>query len=115
MESLAAGKPILAWPMIAEQHLNARHVADIVGAGIKVHTKPRGTAAAVDVVIGRAEVEEKVRRLMDADSEGGKKIRARATWAQQAAKSAVSEGGASRVALQKLVDELRRTYRGIIE
>jgi hypothetical protein len=115
MESLAAGKPILAWPMIAEQHLNARHVADIVGAGIKVHTKPRGTAATVDVVIGRAEVEEKVRKLMDADSEAGKKIRARATWAQQAAKSAVSEGGASRVALQKLVDELRRTYRGIIE
>jgi UDP:flavonoid glycosyltransferase YjiC (YdhE family) len=95
MESLAAGKPILAWPMIAEQHLNARHVADIVGAGIKVHTKPRGTAATVDVVIGRAEVEEKVRKLMDADSEAGKKIRARATWAQQAAKSAVSEAVAS--------------------
>ncbi|CAD6336450.1 unnamed protein product [Miscanthus lutarioriparius] len=114
MESLAAGKPILAWPMIAEQHLNARHVADIVGAGIKIRTKPRGTAA-VDVVIGRAEVEEKVRRLMDVDSEAGKKIRARATWAQQAAKSAVSEGGASRVALQELVDELQRTYRGIVE
>ncbi|PWZ05231.1 UDP-glycosyltransferase 90A1 [Zea mays] len=116
MESLAAGKPILAWPMIAEQRLNARHVADIVGAGIRVKVleKPRGTAA-VDVVVGRAEVEEKVRKLMDADSDAGRKIRARATWAQQAAMSAVGEGGASRVALEKLVDELQRTYRGIAE
>lgn len=106
MESLAAGKP-----MIAEQHLNARHVADIVGAGVKIQIpKPRGTAAAVDVIVGRAEVEDKVRKLMDVDSEAGKKIRAKATWAQQAAKSAVSERGTSRVALQKLVDELQRTY-----
>ncbi|OEL16327.1 UDP-glycosyltransferase 90A2 [Dichanthelium oligosanthes] len=113
MESLAAGKPILAWPMIAEQHLNARHVADIVGAGVRIHTKPGGMAA-IDVV-GRAEVEEKVRMLMDADSEGAKKIRARATWVQQAAKSAVSEGGGSRVALQKLVDELQRAYGDIVD
>lgn len=50
---------------------------------------------------------------MDTDSDAGRKIRARATWAQQAAMSAVGEGGASRVALEKL--ELQRTYRGIAE
>lgn len=60
-------------------------------------------------------IEEKVRKLMDADSDARRKIRARATWAQQAAMSAVGEGGASRVALEKLVDELQRTYRGIAE
>ncbi|KAJ1259723.1 hypothetical protein BS78_10G177800 [Paspalum vaginatum] len=113
MESLAAGKPIMAWPMIAEQHLNARHVVDIVGAGIKGHTKPGGMAS-VDV-IGSVEVEEKVRKLMDADSAAGKKTRARATWAQQAAKSAVSEGGTSYVALQELVAELQRTYGDVVE
>ncbi|KAL6602920.1 hypothetical protein ACP70R_043281 [Stipagrostis hirtigluma subsp. patula] len=108
VESLAAGKPILAWPMIAEQHLNARHVADIIGAGVRIHTKAGGMAA-VDVV-GRAEVEEKVKVLMDADSEAGKRMRARATWAQLEAKSVVSEAGASRVAMQELVDELKSTY-----
>ncbi|WVZ79597.1 hypothetical protein U9M48_027161 [Paspalum notatum var. saurae] len=113
MESLAAGKPIMAWPMIAEQHLNARHVVDIVGAGIKVHTKPGGMAS-VDV-IGRVEVEEKVRKLMDADSVAGKKMRAKATWAQQTAKSAVSEGGTSHAALQELVAELQRTYGDVVK
>ncbi|TVU08038.1 hypothetical protein EJB05_41422, partial [Eragrostis curvula] len=101
MESLAAGKP-------PEQPLNAKHIADIVGAGVRIHTKAGGMAA-VDIV-GRKEVEEKVNALMDADSEVGKRMRAKATWAQQAAKSAVSEGGGSRVALQELVDELQRTY-----
>ncbi|TKW22618.1 hypothetical protein SEVIR_4G240300v4 [Setaria viridis] len=114
MESLAAGKPILAWPMIAEQHLNARHVADIVGAGVRIHTKAGGMAA-VDVVVGRVEVEEKVRTLMDADGEAGKKMRARAAWARRAAKSAVGEGGTSRVALGKLVDELQRTYGDVVD
>ncbi|KAL6839411.1 hypothetical protein ACP4OV_030681 [Aristida adscensionis] len=108
MESLAAGKPLLAWPMIAEQQLNARHVADIVGAGVRIRTKAGGLAA-VDVV-GRAEVEAKVRALMDADGEAGRRTRARAAWARLEAKSAVSDGGSSRVALQELVDELRRSY-----
>jgi hypothetical protein len=115
MESLAAGKPILAWPMIAEQSLNARHVADIVGAGVRIYKKAAGSMAmaAVDVV-GREEVKEKVRALMDVGSEAGKRMRARALWAQRAAKSAVSEGGASRVALGNLVDELQRTYGDVV-
>ncbi|GJM98083.1 hypothetical protein PR202_ga15059 [Eleusine coracana subsp. coracana] len=108
LESLTAGKPMLAWPMIAEQHLNARHVGDIIGAGIRIHSKPGGMEAVG--IVGRNEVEEKVKKLMDAHSEVGKRIRARATWARQAAKSAVSEVGASRVVLAELVDELQRTY-----
>ncbi|KAJ1259731.1 hypothetical protein BS78_10G178400 [Paspalum vaginatum] len=104
LESLAAGKPVLAWPMIAEQHLNARHVANIIGAGVRIAVK-----AGVDVV-GRAEVEEKVRELMDADSKEAKSMRERAARAQQAAKSAVSPDGTSAMALQNLVEELQRTY-----
>nr|ACL53799.1 unknown [Zea mays] len=104
MESLAAGKPMLAWPMIAEQHLNARHVANILGAGVRIALK-----VGADVV-GSAEVEEKVRELMDAESKAAKRMRERAVWAQQAAKSAVSHGGTSAMALLKLVEELQETY-----
>ncbi|CAL5048447.1 unnamed protein product [Urochloa decumbens] len=113
MECLAAGKPILAWPMIAEQHLNARHAANILGVGVRIDTKPGGMAAAGDVV-GRAEVEEKVRALMDAEGQAGKKMRKGAAWAQREAMSAVGEGGASRVALRELVDELQRTYGDVV-
>ena len=104
MESLAAGKPMLAWPMIAEQHLNARHVANILGAGVRIALK-----VGADVV-GSAEVEEKVRELMDAESKAAKEMRERAAWAQQAAKSAVSHGGTSATTLFKLVEELQETY-----
>ncbi|XP_040381282.1 UDP-glycosyltransferase 90A2-like [Oryza brachyantha] len=103
LESLAAGKPVLAWPMIAEQQLNAKHVVDMVGTGVRVGS---GGAA----VVGRAEVEEKVRTLMDAGGEAGQRMRARAAWARQAARSAVSDGGTSRVALQKLIGELQKSY-----
>jgi hypothetical protein len=109
MESLAAGKPVLAWALMAEQHLNAYHVADIIGAGVRImDVKITGGA-----VVERAEVERKVRTLMD-DGEEGRKIRERATWVQQAAKSAVSDGGTSYVALMKMVEELQRSYCDVI-
>ncbi|CAN6163603.1 unnamed protein product [Urochloa humidicola] len=114
MECLAAGKPILAWPMIAEQHLNARHVADVVGTGVRVRTTA-GTMEVAGDVVGRAEVEEKVRALMDAGGEAGRRMRERAAWAQRAAMAAVSEGGASRLALRELVDELQRTYGEVVD
>ncbi|CAL4941491.1 unnamed protein product [Urochloa decumbens] len=104
MESLSAGKPVLAWPLIAEQRLNARHVVDIVGAGVRVDAKAG--------FVERAEVEEKVRVLMDADGEVGKRVRARAAWVQEMARSAVSDGGTSRLALHNLVQELQTTYKG---
>ncbi|KAL6839413.1 hypothetical protein ACP4OV_030683 [Aristida adscensionis] len=107
IESLAAGKPVLAWPMMAEQMLNARHIVSFVGNGIKMDVKP---SAEMTTITGRMEVEEKVKKLMDADSEVGKRMRSRATWAQQAIKLATSDKGTSRITLQKLVEELQTTY-----
>ncbi|KAG2612568.1 UDP-glycosyltransferase 73B4-like [Panicum virgatum] len=108
MESLAAGKPLLAWPMIAEQHLNARHVANILGVGVRVAVRPGAG------VVGRADVEEKVRELMDAGSKAARSMRERAAWAQQAAESAVSRGGTSATTLRNLVEELQRTYGDVV-
>jgi UDP:flavonoid glycosyltransferase YjiC (YdhE family) len=108
MESLAAGKPLLAWPMIAEQHLNARHVANILGVGVRVAVRPGAD------VVGRADVEEKVRELMDAGSKAARSMRERAAWARQAAESAVSRGGTSAMTLRNLVEELQRTYGDVV-
>ncbi|KAL5224541.1 hypothetical protein ABZP36_011180 [Zizania latifolia] len=109
LESLAAGKPVLAWPLIAEQPLNAKLVVDVVGAGVRVDFNKTGGAATA-AVVGRAEVEEKVRILMDAGGEAGQKMRERAAWARQAMKSTVSDGGTSLAALHKLVAELQKSY-----
>ncbi|KAL5224160.1 hypothetical protein ABZP36_010799 [Zizania latifolia] len=112
LESLAAGKPVLAWPLIAEQQLNAKHVVDIVGAGVRVDFNKTGGAATA-AVVGRAEVEEKVRILMDAGGEAGQKMRERAAWARQAMKSTVSDGGTSLAALQELVQALQECYDAV--
>ncbi|KAL6606045.1 hypothetical protein ACP70R_041698 [Stipagrostis hirtigluma subsp. patula] len=109
LESLAAGRPLLAWPVMAEQAANAKHVADIIGAGVRVGVRTRGNAAAE--LVGRAQVGEKVRELMDG-GEAGQRMRDRAKHVQQAAREAVGEGGTSRLALRRLVDELRRSYDG---
>ncbi|KAJ1258359.1 hypothetical protein BS78_10G069300 [Paspalum vaginatum] len=109
LESLAAGRPMLAWPMMAEQAANAKHVADILGAGVRVGVKT-GANAALEVV-GRARVAGKVRELMDG-GEAARRTRASAERVGQAARAAVGEGGSSRLALRRLVDELQRTYDG---
>nr|CAB3469565.1 unnamed protein product [Digitaria exilis] len=104
LESLTgSGKPMLAWPGIAEQDANAKQVAEIIGAGARVRAK-----AGSGEVVGRAHVAEKVRELMDA-GEAGRRMRDRAEQVKQAARAAVGEGGTSRLALRRLVDELRRS------
>ncbi|EER89354.1 UDP-glycosyltransferase 73B4 [Sorghum bicolor] len=110
LESLAAGRPLLAWPVMAEQAANAKHVVDILGAGVRAGVRAGANVAAPEVV-GRVQVAKKVRELMDG-GEAGRRMRARAEQVRQAARAAVGEGGTSRLALRRLVDELQRTYDG---
>uniref|UniRef100_A0A0D9WMR5 Glycosyltransferase n=1 Tax=Leersia perrieri TaxID=77586 RepID=A0A0D9WMR5_9ORYZ len=108
LESLAAGKPMVAWPVMAEQAANAKLVADIVGAGVRVRVDRR-TNGGGGGIVGRAQVAEKVRRVMDGGEEG-RTMRAKAEEVRRAAIAAVAEGGTSTAALRRLVDELRSSY-----
>ncbi|CAL5046487.1 unnamed protein product [Urochloa decumbens] len=109
LESMAAGRPVLAWPVMAEQAANAKHVADVLGAGVRAGVKA-GAKSALELV-GRERVAAKVRELMDG-GEAGERMRARAEDVGRAARAAVGEGGTSRIALQRMVDELRWSYSG---
>jgi hypothetical protein len=107
LESLTAGRPVLAWPVMAEQAANAKHVAGVLGAG--VHAGVKAGANAPPELVGRAQVAGKVRELMDG-SEAGRRMRASAEHVGRAARAAAGEGGTSRIALQRMVDELQRSY-----
>ncbi|OEL24382.1 UDP-glycosyltransferase 73B5 [Dichanthelium oligosanthes] len=109
LESLATGQPMLAWPVMAEQAANAKHVADILGAGVRMGVKAGANAA--PELVGRAHVAGKVRELMD-DGQTGRRMRASAEHVRKATRAAVGEGGTSRLALRRLVDELQRSYDG---
>ncbi|KAK1267972.1 UDP-glycosyltransferase 73B4 [Acorus gramineus] len=103
LESLSAGLPMLAWPMIGEQQLNAKFVVDEARAGLRIPTGP----ADVDVgIVGRAVIAEGVEELMG--GEKGKRARERARELGEAGKRAVQPGGSSYTCLTELIDELRR-------
>lgn len=83
-----------------------KHVADIISAGVRVGMKSRAAA-----IIGRAQVAEKVRDLMDYDDKG-QRLRGRVERVQQATRVAAGEGSTSRLAVQRLIDELQGSYEG---
>ncbi|CAM8888243.1 unnamed protein product [Rhodiola kirilowii] len=98
-ESLCAGVPILAWPMMAEQHLNARMVVEELKVGVRAETCD-GTVRGFVKAEG---VERSVNRLF-----GDEEVRRRVAEVKEMAAAAVAEGGSSWRALTELIDEASR-------
>ena len=99
LESVCAGVPILAWPMMAEQHLNARMVEEEIKVGLRVETcdgRVRG-------FVRREGVRKTVRELME--GERGKEARKKVKELAQLARKAVQEGGSSWSTLESLLRE----------
>ncbi|XP_075479559.1 UDP-glycosyltransferase 90A1-like [Primulina tabacum] len=101
MESISAGVPILAMPFMAEQHLNARFVAEEIGVGPRILSR----GGSVRGYVAAEEVEMKARELM-----GGRKVAEEvskrvAEWGR-AAHGAIKEGGSSWLTLDLLIDDV---------
>ncbi|KAL2492729.1 UDP-glycosyltransferase 90A1 [Abeliophyllum distichum] len=102
MESLSANVPILAFPMMAEQHLNARLVVEETGLGLRImpsNGSVRGFVAAENV-------EKMVREFME--GEKGKAVRRKVEEISDAACAATEEGGSSWRSLNFLIDDVCR-------
>lgn len=102
LESISAGLPILAWPMIAEQSLNAKLIVDGLGAGLRVKREQKCGSA---VVVSREAICEGVRELMG--GEKGRNARERAQALARVARRAVEDGGSSDGNLSKMIAQLR--------
>ncbi|KAK9058220.1 hypothetical protein SSX86_023060 [Deinandra increscens subsp. villosa] len=100
LESICAGVGILAMPLIAEQHLNARMVVEEVGMGLRLW--PRDKVARG--VVGAEEVAEVAVELMR--GEGGRRVRKRAEEVREGAYGAMKEGGSSSRTLDVLIDHV---------
>ncbi|XP_050215999.1 probable UDP-glucosyl transferase 73B6 [Mercurialis annua] len=102
LESVSAGVPILAWPMIAEQPLNAKLIVDGLGAGMSIK-RVRNSESGVAVT--RRDICDGVRELMG--GEKGRNARERAEALGRVARRAVQKGGSSDDSLRKMIDKLR--------
>ncbi|CAN0860226.1 Scopoletin glucosyltransferase [Linum grandiflorum] len=101
LESVSGGVPILAWPMMAEQALNAKLIVEGLGAGLRLEKK-----IGDGVMFKREAISEGVRELMGGGK--GRDARERAQALCRVAHKAVQKGGSSHEAMSRLVSELRQ-------
>ncbi|MCE3050662.1 hypothetical protein HAX54_047773 [Datura stramonium] len=105
IESICAKVPILAWPMMAEQHLNARMVVEVIKIGLRVET----CDGSVRGFVKWEGLETPAKELME--GEKGEEARKKVKEVGDAAINAVKEGGSSWQALNELIHELTETER----
>ncbi|PKI40203.1 hypothetical protein CRG98_039396 [Punica granatum] len=98
LESLINGVPLIAWPLYAEQTMNATMLTDQLGIAARSRElMPNG-------VLGRHEIEKMVRTVMNKEDAKGETIRARSQDLKRTALLAVAEGGSSYAALSQFYD-----------
>lgn len=99
LESVCHGVPMIAWPLYAEQHMNA--VILVEGIGIALRPKQRE-----DGVVERGEIAKVVGDLME--GERGKVVRRKVTELQAEASSALTAGGTSFQALEEVANKWKK-------
>ena len=99
LEAVAAGVPMLAWPMTGDQFFDARLLVDEARVAV------RACAGGVGIVPDAGELASV---LADATGEKGRDMRARAKEIAAEAARAVKEGGSSYADLDGLVQEIRK-------
>ncbi|KAI4388028.1 hypothetical protein MLD38_000404 [Melastoma candidum] len=100
LESICAGVPLLAWPLAAEQQLNARMLTEELGVGIRVKTENGSVRGFVTCEA----VERAVRDLMERDR--GETARKRVAELRDMAWKAAEPGGSSWMALEDLIADV---------
>ncbi|KAM0841876.1 hypothetical protein ACQ4PT_058734 [Festuca glaucescens] len=97
LEAVAAGVPMVCWPMYAEQRMNKVFIVEDMKLGVAMDGYD-------EVMVKAGEVEAKVRLVMG--SEQGKEIRERARLAKQMAADALESGGSSTAAVVDFLNSL---------
>ncbi|KAB8102063.1 hypothetical protein EE612_033278 [Oryza sativa] len=108
LESISMGVPILAFPMAAEQKLNAKFVVDVLRVGLRVWPKKRKDDME-NGLVAREEVQVMVRELIF--GEEGKRVSTRVSELAVLSKKAMEIGGSSYTKLEEMVHEISELTR----
>ncbi|CAI8608957.1 unnamed protein product [Vicia faba] len=102
LESLTNGVPIIAWPLYAEQKMNATMLAEELGAAVKTTVMPTKN------VVGREEIARLVTNLVGQNGESNHRMRDRVREIKVSAEKALCQGGSSYNALSKMAKVIER-------
>ncbi|KAF3671765.1 UDP-glucose flavonoid 3-O-glucosyltransferase 7 [Capsicum annuum] len=105
LEGVAAGVPMVTWPLSAEQFFNEKLLVEILKIGVPVGAQAWSQRTDSRVPINRENIQRAVTKLMvgqEADE-----MRRRAAALGKSAKMAVEKGGSSDNSLVSLLEELR--------
>ncbi|VAI85056.1 unnamed protein product [Triticum turgidum subsp. durum] len=109
LESITMGVPILAFPLGAEQKLNAKFVVDVVHMGLRVWPKEDADKEGSGLVVS-GDVQVLARELIF--GEEGRRAAARASELSASSRKAMDVGGSSYENLTKMVHEVCETRAG---
>ncbi|KAA8518137.1 hypothetical protein F0562_015611 [Nyssa sinensis] len=90
MESIYAGVPMLTFPLFVDQYHNSKLIVEDWGIGLKLKQR-----VGEEYVIGREEIAETVKRLMDLNGNEGRELRKRAKELQETCQRAIKLGGST--------------------
>lgn len=104
LESITSGVPMIAWPLYAEQKLNAAFLVEEVGVALRPQVLP------TKQVVGREEIEKLVRTLMEGKE--GDIMREKAKVLKTRAAETLRRGGSSHRSMSGLLSQiaLRKRY-----
>jgi hydroquinone glucosyltransferase len=100
LESVAAGVPMVAWPLYAEQKMNAAILTEVTGVALRPAARGNGHG-----LVTREEIAASVKELME--GEKGSAVRGRTRELREASKRAWSSEGSSRRALGEVAGKLK--------
>lgn len=101
LESICAAVPIVAWPLMAEQPLNAKFVVEEIQIGVRVET----CDGSLNGLVKWEGLEKRVRELME--GEKGKEMRKKVKEISEAAVKAVEDGGSSWRNMNELIKSFK--------
>lgn len=96
LETVVNGVPVIAWPLYAEQKMNAVMLTE----GLKVALRPQ---VSENGLVGRVEIATLVKHLME--GEEGKRLRTRMRDLKDAASKALSDDGSSTKAIAQVASK----------
>lgn len=104
LEGLHSGVPMLVFPFVWDQILNAKMVVEEWKVGMRIERKKTKT----ELLIKKDEVMELVKKFMDRESKKGKEMRRRACDLSKICRRAVEENGSSYVNIDAFLNDIAK-------